>query len=213
MRIGCCYACFLVWVCCSVLLTAQVPAQHSSQRPPDAYYKRLGDDPGAFTFQHSFLALTLRIRENNFMVSYAMPGMGMAVAELNGGITISGTKLLRILLATSTDSPQPPYTSESVEKAYFYGNGIAGTIPTGTLNDFYAAMSYGNLTGRTIPVAMNAVTAVVPPPATNANAPHTPALSGLLNKSVTVTGNIETRNVFAPGNTVVLHITNVQSLP
>jgi len=68
-------------------------------------------------------------------------------------------------------------------------------------------------TGRTIPAAMNVVTSVVPPPANNANAPRPAVLSDLLNKSVTVTGTIESRDNAGAGKTAVLHINHVQPIP
>jgi len=87
-----------------------------------------------------------RVRENNFVMSRASNEFAMAAAVLNGGVTVGGTKLLPILLAESTDVPEPPYLSDVLMKAYFDGNGLPAQKPTGTLNDFYAAMSYGTST-------------------------------------------------------------------
>lgn len=143
-KVFCC-ALVLYCLCFGTAVWAQVPPQRPGQRPPDAYYKRLRDDPSAFTFQHSFLALTQRVRENSFVVTHAFNEYAMPIAELNGGVSVSGTKLLPIVLATSTDYSNPPYSSASVMKAYFDGDGLPAAVPTGTLNDFYAAMSYGSL--------------------------------------------------------------------
>jgi M6 family metalloprotease-like protein len=137
-------SCLSLWLCFAAVAGAQVPAR-LGQHLPDAYYQRLRQDPQAFTFQHSFLALVQRVRENNFVMSRASNEFAMAAAVLNGGVTVGGTKLLPVLLAESTDAPNPPYASDVLMKAYFDGDGLPAQKPTGTLNDFYAAMSYGNL--------------------------------------------------------------------
>ena len=74
-------------------------------------------------------------------------------------------------------------------------------------------MRLTDATGRTIPAAMNVVTSVVPPSANNANTPRPTILSDLLDKSVTVTGTIESRDNAGAGKSVVLHISQVQPTP
>jgi len=106
---------------------------------PDAYYQRSKSDPNAFSFQHGYRALVNQLLENR--ISLANGGGGdqaEAVAALLGGTTVSGTKFLPLLLATSPDSPTPPYDPSVLGQKYFDSK-------PGTLTDLYSKMSYGNL--------------------------------------------------------------------
>ena len=73
------------------------------------------------------------------------------------------------------------------------------------------SLQLSDATGRTLPAALNITTEVVPRPASKPNGSHALTLSGLLNKSVTVTGTIEAKDITGEGKTLILHIANVQS--
>jgi M6 family metalloprotease-like protein len=125
----------------AALSVAQVPIKIGT-KPPDAYFQRLRDDPKAFSFSHSFLALVQKIQANRARVlNAAEPRFALAVANLQGGVVVSGTKTIPVATALYSDAPTVPYDKSILEKEFF-----TGPWPTGTMTQFYSEISYGNLT-------------------------------------------------------------------
>lgn len=115
----------------TALSVAQVPIKIGT-KPPDAYFQRLRDDPKAFSFSHSFLALVQKIQANRARVmNAAEPGFALAVANLQGGVVVSGTKTIPVATALYTDAPTVPYDKSILEKEFF-----TGPWPTGTMTQF-----------------------------------------------------------------------------
>jgi M6 family metalloprotease-like protein len=123
------------------LATAQVPIKVGT-KPPDAYFQRLRNDPNAFSFGHSFLALVQKIQANRArLMNAAEPGFALAVANMQGGIVVSGTKAVPVATALYPDAPSAPYDKSILEKEFF-----TGPWPTETMSQFYSEISYRNLT-------------------------------------------------------------------
>jgi M6 family metalloprotease-like protein len=136
-----CFSLFMVGAV-SLPVAAQIPPSKLNAKLPDAYYQRIKTDSKAFSFEQSFIGLAQRVQENRFRVlNSTSSGFALAVANLQGGIIVAGTKTIPVATALYPELPTPPYDKSVLQKEFF-----DGPWPTGTLTEFYSAMSYGNLT-------------------------------------------------------------------
>jgi M6 family metalloprotease-like protein len=122
--------------------SATVPPPKKGAKFPDAYYQRLKTDPGAFSFGQSFISLVQHVQANRSrLLNSTSPGFALAVANLQGGVIVSGTKAVPVAGALYADAPNAPYDKSVLQQEYF-----DGPWSTGTLTQLYTTMSYGNLT-------------------------------------------------------------------
>lgn len=113
---------------------------------PDAYLERIRKQPDAFTLSKGYISLVERLRANRARVANAAsPEWAMAVANIQGGTAIAGTKFIPIMTSLSPDLPSAPYDKTILSQEYFDGPWPLGTTNNFTMNSFYATMSYGNL--------------------------------------------------------------------
>jgi M6 family metalloprotease-like protein len=125
---------------------AIMPPSKSGTKLPDAYYQRLKEDPNAFSFGQSYVGLVQHIQENRYRLFHSSsPGFAFAVASMQGGTLVGGTKSVPVVGALYSDTPTAPYDKSRLQQEYF-----DGPWPTGTLTQFYSSMSYGNLTVKGI---------------------------------------------------------------
>jgi M6 family metalloprotease-like protein len=119
----------------------QVPPAAQGKSLPDAYFERLRKQPEAFTFSNGYISLVQRLQANRMrIVNAASPAFALAVANQQGGVAVAGTKLIPVITSLSPDLPNAPYDKSVLSQEYF-----DGPWPTGTMNSFYAVMSYGDL--------------------------------------------------------------------
>ena len=125
---------------------AITPPSKPGTKLPDAYYQRLKRDPNAFSFAQSFLSLVQHIQANRYrLLNSNTRAFALAVANMQGGILVGGTKTVPVASALYSDTPTAPYDKSRLQQEYF-----DGPWPTGTLTELYTSMSYGNLTVRGI---------------------------------------------------------------
>jgi hypothetical protein len=120
---------------------AQVPPVQRGKSLPEAYLQQLKQQPEAFSFSNGYISLVEHLQTNRASIANAAsPEFALAVASRQGGIAVAGTKLIPFITALSPDHPNVPYDKKALSREYF-----DGPWPTGTMSDFYAVMSYGNL--------------------------------------------------------------------
>ena len=117
----------------------------SDGKLPDAYYQRVKQDQGAFTFTHAFIDLVQKIRANRqALLQSHDPQLALSVGEAAGGFAVTGEKAIPVLPILTSDPTTSPYSSALFQTEFF-----DGPWPTRTLTEFYQEMSYGRfrLTG------------------------------------------------------------------
>lgn len=129
----------------AVAVQATIPPREGVSWP-QAYQERLAQQPTAFTYTHAYLPLMARIRANRLAVSRGE--MTMTAAAPLGGLVVSGTKSIPVLLATYSNTPTAPYPPGNLQTELF-----DGPWPTGTMTDYYHEISYGvfTVTGTVFP--------------------------------------------------------------
>jgi M6 family metalloprotease-like protein len=125
---------------------AIMPPSKPGTKLPDAYYQRLKQDPNAFSFAQSYVGLVQHIQANRYrLLNSNTRDFALAVANMQGGILVGGTKTVPVVTALYSDTPIAPYDKSRLQQEYF-----DGPWPTGTLTELYTSMSYGNLTVKGI---------------------------------------------------------------
>jgi M6 family metalloprotease-like protein len=130
-------ACFTVLFFLSMLCTVfatQPPRKKGGQKPSAEAMNRLQ----SFNFKHAYLEATSRIRKNRAAVRRG--ALTPAAAAAVGGLTISGTRAIPVLLGTFNNTPSNPYPNGNLQQELF-----DGPWPTGTMTDYYQEISYGQL--------------------------------------------------------------------
>lgn len=130
-------ACFTVLFFLSMLsavMATQPPREKGGQKPSAEAMNRLQ----SFNFKHAYIEATSRIRKNRAAVRRG--ALTPSAAAAVGGLTISGTRAIPVLLGTFNNTPSNPYPNGNLQQELF-----DGPWPTGTMTDYYQEISYGQL--------------------------------------------------------------------
>ncbi len=112
----------------------------------DGYIQRLQQQPDAFTYQRAYMPLMNRIQNNRRAVAQGI--MSAAAANAAGGLVVSGTKSIPVLLGKYSNTGADPYPQANLQQELF-----DGPWPTGTMTEYYQEISYGvfTVTGTVFP--------------------------------------------------------------
>jgi len=132
----------VAWLVASTdLVFSQIPPPGTGKTLPPSYFQRIHSQSDAFSVSKGFISLVQLLSENRQRIATShMPAFAAAVANQHGGTVVAGTKFLPVVTSVSSDLPNEPYDKAVLAREYF-----DGPWPTGTLSNFYGAMSYGYL--------------------------------------------------------------------
>jgi len=134
--------------------------KHHGTKPPQGYYDRMAQDPGAFQFQRALFRRGLKLKElppvqarGRSLSSVLTPDFVGALAGGAQRAAVTGSFKFPLILGLFSDSPTPlsTYSQGNVQKEFFDGP-QAHVNAMGTIPDFYAEISGGNvaLSGMTL---------------------------------------------------------------
>lgn len=109
---------------------------------PDLIQAQMDERPDRLAFQAALLSLPKRLLQNRF------DSFGNRFFERpTGPYLLKGIRTVPVLMVNFSNSPAPPFGPADLQTALF-----DGPSPTGTVADYYHAISYGNfrMTGQTL---------------------------------------------------------------
>ncbi len=109
-------------------------------RFPERVLELIQHDPDQFEFQHAWIAHTERLRQNRLRIE-----RGELTPrdddERRSLTVVNGTRKIPVFLGKFSDTGAGPIDADDLQQQLF-----DGPWPTGTMSEYYAEISYGNLT-------------------------------------------------------------------
>lgn len=135
MRIAVCTIAICVFLVGIGTATATQPPRQGARWPSESIVQRLS----TFTYNRAYLNLTRQIQANR--AALRRGELSLAAATAAGGVAITGSKSIPVLMGTFGNTAANPYNVANLQQELF-----DGPWPTGTMTEFYREISYGQFT-------------------------------------------------------------------